>query len=303
MLGVAYAASIGGMGTLIGSPTNALLAGFLVETGGEPLTFLAWLAVGVPMAAIGLALAYLVLTRWVFPLRLVRLPGSAELVREQRARLGPMSRGERTVAVVFAATALLWVCRPLVARVVPGLTDTGIALAGAVLLFVLPVDWRRGKAVLEWVDARRLPWGVLLLFGGGLSLADAVSGTGLAAWIGEGLRGAHAWPAWLVTLAVVTVIVFLTELTSNTATAATFLPVVASIAIALGRAPMLLLVPATLAASCAFMMPVATPPNAIVYGSGHVTVPQMVRAGIWLNLLFIALLTAAAFVLVPWIAG
>jgi sodium-dependent dicarboxylate transporter 2/3/5 len=302
MLGVAYASSIGGMGTLIGSPTNALLAGFLNQTSGQPLTFLAWLAVGVPVAAVGLALAYVVLTRWVFPLRLERLPGGAGFVREELARLGPMSRGETTVAVVFAATALLWVGRPLVARGVPGLTDTGIALAGAVLLFVVPVDWRRGQAVLEWTEARRLPWGVLLLFGGGLSLADAVSGTGLAAAIGAGLRGADAWPAWLVTLAVVTVIVLLTELTSNTATAATFLPVVASIAVALGRPPMLLLVPATLAASCAFMMPVATPPNAIVYGSGHVTVPQMARAGVWLNLVFVVLLTAAAFVLVPWIA-
>jgi sodium-dependent dicarboxylate transporter 2/3/5 len=301
MLGVAYAASIGGMATLIGSPPNALLAGFLSETTGEPVTFLRWLGVGLPVAAVGLVLTFVVLTRWVHPVGGAALPGGAAFVREELARLGPMSRGERTVAAVFAATALLWIARPLAERLVPGLTDTGIALAGAILLFVLPVDWREGRMALEWSEARRLPWGVLLLFGGGLSLADAVSETGLAAWIGGALQGAGAWPAWAVTLAVVTVIVLLTELTSNTATAATFLPVVASLAVALGKPPLLLLFPATLAASCAFMMPVATPPNAIVYGSGHVTVPQMVRAGIWLNLVFIALLTGAAFVLVPWL--
>lgn len=303
MLGVAYAASIGGMGTLIGSPPNALLAGFLGETTGEPLTFLGWLAVGAPVAVVGLVVAYLVLTRWIYPVRVEAIPGGADFFRRELLRLGPMSRGERMVAGVFAGTALLWVTRPLVARVVPGLTDTGVALAGAVLLFVLPVDWRRGQAVLEWSQARRLPWGVLLLFGGGLSLADAVSETGLALWIGEGLHGAAAWPTWAVTLAVVAVIVLLTELTSNTATAATFLPVVASLAVALGEEPRLLLFPATLAASCAFMMPVATPPNAIVYGSGHVTVPQMVRGGVWLNLLFTLLLTLAAFVLLPLLSG
>ena len=303
LLGVAYGCSIGGMGTLVGSPTNALLAGFLLETYGTAFTFLEWLAVGLPVAVVGLAITFVLLTRWILPVRRTELPGGAEHFRRELARLGPMTRGERTVAVVFVATACLWIVRPWIARLLPGTTDTGIALAGGLLLFLLPAgrDPRDGaggrpRRVLEWADTIRLPWGVLLLFGGGLSLAAAVADTGLAEWIGTSLHGAgflQAWPAWAVTLVVVTVIVLLTELTSNTATAATFLPVIASIATGLGHDPLRLLLPATLAASCAFMMPVATPPNAIVYGSGSVTVPQMVRAGIWLNLLFVGLLTVA----------
>jgi solute carrier family 13 (sodium-dependent dicarboxylate transporter), member 2/3/5 len=301
LLGVAYGCSIGGMGTLVGSPTNALLAGFVLETYGTAYTFLEWLAVGLPLAAVGLAIAFVVLTRWVFPVRRAELPGGAYFFRRELAKLGPMSRAERTVAAVFAATACLWIVRPWIARGLPGITDTGIALAGGLLLFLLPAGAGEGdgegRRILEWGDTLRLPWGVLLLFGGGLSLAAVVADTGLAGWIGEALRGAAAWPLWAVALLVVTVIVLLTELTSNTATAATFLPVIASLAAGLGRDPLLLLVPATLAASCAFMMPVATPPNAIVYGAGKVTVPQMVRAGVWLNLVFVVLLTAVAMLL------
>jgi sodium-dependent dicarboxylate transporter 2/3/5 len=304
LLGVAYGCSIGGMGTLVGSPTNALLAGFVLETYGTSYTFLEWLVVGLPLAAVGLAIAFVVLTRWVFPMRRAEIPGGADFFRRELERLGAMSRAERTVALVFAATACLWIVRPWIARLLPGITDTGIALGGGLLLFLLPAGNPTerdgdggGRRVLEWSDTIRLPWGVLLLFGGGLSLAAAVADTGLAAWIGEALRGADAWPFWAVALLVVAVIVLLTELTSNTATAATFLPVIASLAVGLGRDPLLLLVPATLAASCAFMMPVATPPNAIVYGSGKVTVPQMVRAGIWLNLIFVVLLTLVAVLL------
>jgi sodium-dependent dicarboxylate transporter 2/3/5 len=205
------------------------------------------------------------------------------------------------VSAVFGLTAALWVARPLVARVVPGISDTGIALVGGLLLFLIPADWRRGRFLLSWSDTRDVPWGVLLLFGGGLSLAGAVDATGLAGWIGGRLEAVGGLPTLAIVLAVVTTVILLTELTSNTATTATFLPVVASLAAALGLAPLLLLLPTTLAASCAFMMPVATPPNAIVYGSGRVTVPQMVRAGVWLNLMFVGLLTLAAFTLVPWV--
>jgi sodium-dependent dicarboxylate transporter 2/3/5 len=300
MLAIAYAASIGGMATLIGSPPNALMAGFLRETLGIEVSFIGWMAIGLPIAAVGLAASYLLLVRVVFRLADAELPGGAAFLRRELRALGPMRREEKAVAAVFALTAALWIARPLVERVLPGVTDTGIALFGALLLFVIPSRWRQGEFLLGWEEAKRLPWGVLLLFGGGLSLAAAVESSGLAAWIGgrlEGLGGLS--PVWVV-LAVVGTVILLTELTSNTATTATFLPVVAAVALGLGVEPLLLVLPTTLAASCAFMLPVATPPNAIVYGSGRITIPQMARAGIWLNALFVALLTLAALTVVPW---
>ena len=303
MLGIAYASSIGGLGTLIGSPPNALLAAFMGKTYGIEVSFLEWMAVGLPLAIVGLLGAFLLLTRFAYPVRLREIPGGAAFLRRELERLGPISRQEKGVAAVFALTAGLWIFRPLVARVVPGLSDTGVAMLGALLLFLLPADWSKGEALLDWPTARKLPWGVLLLFGGGLSLAGAVADTGLAAWIGERMHGAAGWPLVLIAALTVTVIVLLTELTSNTATAATFLPVVGSVAVGLGEAPLFLVLPAALAASCAFMMPVATPPNAIVYGSGYVTIPQMVKAGIWLEVFFVVLLTAAAFTLIPWAAS
>jgi len=205
------------------------------------------------------------------------------------------------VAVVFAATALLWVTSPLVAHLLPGISDTGIAITAAVLLFALPAG--DGERVLDWSTAQQLPWGVLLLFGGGLSLASAVSRSGLADWLGASVGSLSHWPTPLIVVLVCVLINFLTELTSNTATAAAFLPVLASVAAALHEDPLLLLVPATVSASCAFMLPVATPPNAIVYGSDCLTVPQMVRAGFLNNLLYVALVAALAYTLMPLALG
>jgi len=303
MLSIAYASSIGGIATIIGSPPNALMVGFMDETYGIQIDFLHWMGIGVPVALVGLAASYVLLVNVVFPVKLDELPGGAELIRDALRRMGPMRGPERAVALIFALTAGLWMTRPLVGRLVPGLSDTGIALFGAVLLFLVPVDWRRGEFLLEWSRARQLPWGMLLLFGGGLSLASAVRTTGLAEWIGIRLQGLHALPEVLIVLTVITTVILLTELTSNTATTATFLPIVASVAVSMGENPLLLLLPATVAASCAFMMPVATPPNAIVYGSGHVTIPQMVRAGVWLNALFLLVILVAAYTVLPWVMG
>jgi sodium-dependent dicarboxylate transporter 2/3/5 len=214
-----------------------------------------------------------------------------------------MSRAEKTVAVVFALTAVAWIGRPLLAGLIPGLSDAGIAMAGGLALFLIPVDYRRGVFALSWNWAKRLPWGVLILFGGGLSLAGAIDRTGLNSWIGESAAGVAHWPVVAFVLLVTAFIVFLTELTSNTATAAAFLPILGSVAIQAGWDPLVLTVPAAISASCAFMLPVATPPNAIVYGSGRVTVPQMARAGIWLNILMIGVVTGAAMLLVPVVFG
>ena len=297
LLGIAYGCNIGGMATLIGTPPNALLAGFIEVTYGQTISFVNWLGVGLPLVALGLPLTFLVLTRFAFPLRMETLPGGRALIDNALKGLGRMKPGERWVALVFATTALLWITRPLLDDLLPGLSDAGIAMAGGLILFVIPVELPSGVFVHSWESARRLPWGTLLLFGGGLSLASAFVRTELATWIGETLQAIGFLPVIVVVLIIVAVVVFLTELTSNAATTAAFLPVVAAFAVGIGQNPLLLAIPAVFGASCAFMLPVATPPNAIVYGSGRVPIPQMTRAGIWLNLLFIVLITALAYTL------
>jgi sodium-dependent dicarboxylate transporter 2/3/5 len=299
LLGIAYAASVGGLGTLIGTPPNALLAGFMARTYGVEIGFAQWMLIGLPLVAVLLFCTWVLLTKLAFTLPRGEIAGTARLLQGELAALGPMTGPERRVAMVFTTMAVLWVVRPLLGDLVPGLSDTGIAIAAALALFVLPAGkGQGGAALLDWEASRRLPWGVLLLFGGGLSLAAAIARSGLAEWIGTALSGFGGWPVLVVVLVVVTAIIFLTELTSNTATAATFLPLVASVAPALGTDPFMLTIPAALAASCAFMMPVATPPNAIIYGSGQVTIAQMVKAGFWLNLVSILVITGLAWLAV-----
>ena len=298
MLGIAYAASIGGIGTLIGTPPNLLLAAFVESSGGREITFVRWLGVGLPLVVVFLPATWLLLTRVIFPVDPEPIEGGPELVRREHAKLGPMTRGEWATLVVFTTMALAWITRPvLVARIPPlaGLTDAGIAMAAALVLFVIPVDPGQRTFVMNWEWAKRLPWGILILFGGGLSLADAVSRHGVADYLGGFTGSLDALPAWLIVVAVTTGVIFLTELTSNTATTAALLPILAGVAPSLGLDPLLLLVPAAIAASCAFMMPVATPPNAIVFGSGHVTIPQMCRAGLWLNVLGVVLVTTLLY--------
>ena len=303
MLGIAYAASIGGLGTLIGTPPNALLAGFLETSYGFEVGFARWMLVGIPLAAVSLPLVWLYLTRAAFPIGIAEIPGGRAMIEDELEALGPVSAGEWRVGLVFGLTALAWILRPLLDDVVPGLSDAGIAMGAALALFLIPVDREAGTFALDWDTARGLPWGVLILFGGGLSLAAAVTETGLAEWIGTALSALDAWPTALLVAGVTAVIVFLTELTSNTATAAAFLPILGPLAVALGENPLLLAVPAALGASCAFMMPVATPPNAIVYGSGYITIPQMARAGAVLNVAFIVLITALAYTVMLWALG
>lgn len=303
MLGIAYACSLGGLGTLIGTPTNAFLAAYLDRTYDLALSFAGWMSVGVPFALLGGVLVFLVLTRLLYPLAGGAVPGGRKALDEAFGRLGPVAYPERVVGGVFGVVALLWMTRSLLMPVVPGLSDGLIAMGGALVLFAWPAGQGDGTRVLDWTVMDRLPWGVLLLFGGGLSLADGVRSTGLATWIGEALTALGAWPLGVVVGVVVLVIVLLTELTSNTATAAAFLPVLGALALAIGEHPLLLMVPATVAASCAFMLPVATPPNAIVYGSGKVSIAEMARAGVGLNILFVLLVTVLSFTLIPFVFG
>jgi sodium-dependent dicarboxylate transporter 2/3/5 len=290
MLGIAYACSIGGLATLIGSPPNALFAGIMAEQYDIEIGFGAYMLVGVPVVLIGLPLTWLVLTRWIYRTSRTDIPGAAERIQREWSELGPMSRGEKTVGVVFGATALAWIFRPLIEPFVPGLSDTGIAIMAAMILFVTPVNLRRREFALSWEAARELPWEILVLFGGGLSLASAITTTKLSGWIGTNLTVLEGLPIAVAVLVVTATIIFLTELTSNTATAAAFIPIVAALAVAVGAPPVLLATPAALAASCAFMLPVATPPNAVVFSGGYVTVPQMAKAGLVLNVLFVGII-------------
>jgi len=305
MLGIAYAASIGGLGTLIGSPPNALLASFMGQIYGTTITFVDWMLLGVPVALVMLPLAWLVLTRFAFPFSSTADIDGAAVVEQALQNLGAMTGPERRVAIVAILVALAWVTSPWLGGLVPGgiLSDTVIAIAGAVALFVVPANWARRDFLLDWAWASRAPWHVLLLFGGGLSLAGAIDKTGLAVWIGGGLDLFAVWPLIVVVAAVAVLVIFLTELTSNTATTAAFLPVVAAVGVSAGLDPLVLAAPAALAASCAFMLPVATPPNAIVYGSGLVTVPQMIRAGLILNLIGVVVIALLVPILVPLVAG
>jgi solute carrier family 13 (sodium-dependent dicarboxylate transporter), member 2/3/5 len=305
LLSVAYAANIGGVATLIGTPPNAYLAAFMDETFDVQIGMAQWMLLGIPVAVVMLVICWLLLTRVLYRLHREELPGARKAIADALQALGPASRAEKRVAVIFAATALLWIGVPQFERWVMDtpLTDTGIALLGALAMFVTPSGRARGEFLMNWREAERLPWGVLLLFGGGLSLAAAVSGSGLAAWIGASLVAVGTWPALLIVVLVAMLIVFLTELTSNLATTATFLPVVAAVAISIDYPVMYLAIPAVLAASFAFMMPVATPPNAIVFASGHITIPQMVRAGLWLNLIGVLVIVALVYVLMGPVFG
>ena len=301
LLGIAYSASIGGMMTLVGTAPNALLAAFMQDTYGHEIDFARWMLVGIPLALIMLPLVWLVLTRLVFHVDFVTSDEARSELTRMVKEMGSISTPELRVAVIFACMALLWMTRPLLTHL-PGLAaldDASIAMAGAIALFIVPSGSKDDPLLLRWQYAERLPWGVLILFGGGLSLASAVSNTGLAEWIGASLQAVGDLPLWVVVVTAAAMIIFLTELTSNTATTATFLPVVGAIALESGFDPIILTVPVTLAASCAFMLPVATPPNAIVFGSGMLTIPRMARAGLALNLIGIGLVTVVAMTLAP----
>ena len=309
MLGVAYAASIGGIATIIGTPPNAILAGFIKETYGETISFARWLIIGVPLAVVFLPITWFLLTRVLYPIRLERIEGGRELIAREHAQLGPMKPGEWVTLIVFLLAAIAWILRTVIERYIPGISDPGIAIIAAMLLFVIPVDLKKGTFTMNWSTATKLPWGILILFGGGLSLAAAVKVNGVAQFIGstvptlQGLAETQGLRTLLLIVLVTTGVIFLTELTSNTATTTTLLPILAAIAVGLGLHPYLLIVPAAIAASCAFMMPVATPPNAIVFGSGYITIPQMCKAGLWLNLIGIVLVTLLAYAIIVPVLG
>lgn len=304
LLGLAYAANIGGIGSLIGSPPNALLAGFMADRLGREIGFAQWMLLGVPIVIVALPLTWLVLVRRLGAQTSESPAAERSPLREQLAALGPLSASEWVIGGVTALVAACWMFRPLIERVLPGISDTGIAIAGAVAIFAVQTVLSATKvgeryAQLSWEQVERLPWSVLLLFGGGLSLAAAVATSGLADFIGSMASRLEGVPLIAIIVIIATVVLLLTEVTSNTATAAVFIPISASIATGLGLDPMVLATPVALAASLAFMMPIATPPNAIVFASGKLTIPMMARTGVWINLIMLVLITIAMLTLVP----
>ena len=301
LLALAYATTIGGMSTIIGTPPNVLLAGFVEETYGRQIAFFDWMLIGLPLALVLLPVGWLVLTRVAFRVDIPASPEAREVIRDMRVQMGVMSAPEQRVGLLFLTVVALWMSRKWLNTVsgLEGLSDAGIVMAAALLLFVIPSEKGSASRLMDWEDVARLPWGVLILFGGGLALAAQVSGSGLAVWLGESLLPVANLGTLVLVVAAAGLVVFLTELTSNLATTATFLPVIAAIAAQSSIEPLVLCVPVTLAASCAFMLPVATPPNAIVFSSGVLTIPEMVRAGFFMNLVALVVLTLLATLAVP----
>lgn len=314
MLGIAYAGSIGGVATLIGTPPNAVLAGMADELLGRDVSFARWMIVGVPVSAVMLAAGWVLLARVLYRLAARPLPGAREALEMERAKLGSWGSAERATAIVFGLAALAWVLRapktiggltiPGIQTALPQVGDATIAMVAALALFLWPARDTAGEPtrVLDWETARKIPWDILILFGGGLSLASAFESTGLTEWLGGKLIVFSGLPDILVIGAVAALFALLTEITSNTATATLGLPVVAALAPSVGVDALPLMMTAALAASMAFMLPVATPPNAIVFGTGHIDAGEMRRAGLWLDLIAVLVITAIVALLHRWIA-
>ncbi|MFT6370193.1 MAG: sodium-dependent dicarboxylate transporter 2/3/5 [Maribacter sp.] len=299
MLSIAYSASIGGISTLIGTPTNLVLAGVVETTFGKEITFTEWFVLGFPISVLLLFICWYYLTRFAFDFNQKEFPGGRKEIATQLKALGKMSFEEKIVLVVFAGTAFAWISRSfLLQKLIPAMDDTIIAMISVVILFLLPSGQKNKKLIL-WEDAVKLPWGILILFGGGLTLALGFESSGLALWIGSKLTALETLPFILLLLILITLVNFLTEITSNIATTAILLPVLVSLAPVLGVHPYYLMIGATLAASCAFMLPVATPPNAVVFGSGYLEMDDMVKKGFWLNIISILILTAAVYLVLP----
>lgn len=301
MLAIAYSASIGGMATLIGTPPNLVLAGVIEETYKTEISFSQWFLFGFPISLLFLFLCWLYLTRIAFKFKQKQFPGGKQEISKQLKELGIISFEEKIIFLVFIATAFAWITRSfLLKSFIPQIDDTIIAILAALLLFILPAK-KKGQKILQWRDAVKLPWGILILFGGGMALASGFEQSGLAIWMGNQLTSLETLPLLFLLFILIASVNFLTEITSNLATTAMILPVLVSLASAIGVHHYFLLVGATVAASCAFMLPVATPPNAVVFGSGYLKISDMVKKGIWMNIISILLLTLMVYYILPLI--
>ena len=298
MLGIAYGASIGGVATIIGTPPNVFLAGTMAENHGIEISFLRWLGFGIPFVLLFLPLTWLWLTRVALPIRIQSLPGGTARIEAELNELGSMTIPEKRLAIIFGLTAAAWTFRPYWTAAIPTgnlVSDSTIAMAATVMLFLTPAG--NGEKLLNWQWASRLPWDVLLLFGGGFSLAAGFERNGLSTWVGGQLQFFGELPLPVFIVIVVLLIVTLTEFASNVASTAMSVPILAATATTMGLSPLMLAIPATVAASCAFMLPAATPPNAIVFGTGYFTIPQLVKAGIGVNIIGVILISILTLLL------
>jgi len=304
MLGIAYSASLGGIATLIGTPPNTLLAGAVNKMYGIELSFAKWMLFGVPFAWVFIFIVWIYLVKVQYPSKLKTLPGGRAVIDQEREKLGRASTEEKLVFLIFSLAAFSWITRSFfLSKFIDGLSDGVIAIAFAILLFIIPSVNRRGDHLLDWETAVKLPWGILLLFGGGLAIASGFVESGLSEWIGSQLTGLAGINLFVVILIVSGLVIFLTEITSNTATASMMYPIMAALAVALGFHPYALMIAAAVAASCAFMLPVATPPNAVVFGSGYLRIPDMAKAGFVLNIIGMFLVTLTIYFLLPLVWG
>jgi sodium-dependent dicarboxylate transporter 2/3/5 len=304
MLAIAYSASIGGVATLIGTPPNAILAGIIEKNYGYTIGFGQWMMFGLPLSLTMLFVTWYYLTKFIMGKEVGELPGGRQAIGDQLKALGPMSSQEKKVLAVFIFVAVAWIFRGLFDfDFLKNVKDSSIAIFAAVLLFMIPSDWRKGEFLLDWNTAKRIPWDIIILFGGGFALASGFESSGLTPWIANELVILHGAGLVLTVFVVVLIVIFLTEVTSNTATASLILPVIGAFAIAVQIHPYTLMVAVAIAASFAFMLPVATPPNAIVFSSRQITIPQMAKAGIWLNVFGSVIITAFIVLLLPWVIG
>jgi len=312
MLGIAYAASIGGVGTLIGTPPNIVLVSQLghIFPDAPEIGFFQWMKIGVPLVILFLPITWFFITRIALPVKRESLPGGGDLINSELEKMGKASTGEKLTLMMFIITALAWIFRQNIEFgffTLPGwsnilrnasfINDSTVAIFAAIILFAIPVDLKRGQFLLDWANARKIPWGILILFGGGIALAKGFESTGLASWIGLKLQLFANVPTLIMILLVCLMLTFLTEVTSNTAITTLFMPILAAAAVATNIHPLLLMIPASMSASCAFMLPVATPPNAIIFGSGNVTIPQMAKTGFALNLVGAILITVLVYLI------
>ena len=304
MLSIAYAASIGGMATIIGTPPNVVMVGYLKRFYNLDISFSDWMMVGLPLMIALLASCYFIITKILFKNNLPTIAGTAELITVKIKEQGKITKEEKIVLLVFSITALCWIFRQYINLLIGEnlVDDTTIALMGGVSLFLIPLNFKESKFILEWADMKTLPWGILLLFGGGLSLAQGMESSGLVAAIGKQISDSQiSFGALSFTLT--TVSMGLTELMSNVALTTIFVPVVFGIADGAHINPILLAMPVTLAASCAFMMPISTPPNAILFASGFIRIKDMIKTGLILNLFSLLIIYLFSITVMQWVFG
>lgn len=301
MMGIAFAANSGGLATVIGTPPNSVLIGLLENEFNTEISFLKWMSLGLPISIVLIAISYVVLIK-MYPSKGLNFNASKDVIKNELAKLGPISRRERHVLVVFGITITLWIFRSLLNNLIPGLklSDTTISMLGAISMFAIPFNFRKGDFILHWEDTKNLAWGILILFGGGLALAKGMSVSGIVDSVSSAIEQAHL-PVFITVVVLISLMVFLTELMSNVALVAVLAPVVAGIAMGLDLPIIYVLIPVTIASSCAFMLPMATPPNAIVFASGYIKVKDMVRVGIILNILSIILLSLVYQFVIPYL--